>query len=122
MRLTIKILLVLTVLQSSLAFGDSAKQGLLNKLLSPGALIVGHQELEHIDCLKCHDTGKGVPDVKCLDCHKEIKKSIKKKNTFHANVKKDCFECHSDHKGREFDSTKVDEKKFECEPVGWKEL
>ncbi len=98
------------------AWGD---QGLLNKLLSPGALIGGHKKLEHIDCLKCHDAGKGVPDSRCLDCHKEIAKSVKKKKSFHGMRKKKCFQCHTDHKGRGFDSTKVDKDDFDHKETGY---
>lgn len=96
-------------------------QGLLNKLLSPGPLIEGHKNLEFTseDCLKCHKPSEGIPNSKCLDCHKEIKESIAKKKSFHGLAQKTCHECHSDHKGREFDSTKIDEKKFDHKQTGY---
>jgi hypothetical protein len=99
---------------------DSIKQGLLNKLLAPGPLMEGHQNLEKVDCLSCHDAGKGVPNANCLSCHKEIKQSIDRKNTFHglASLKKNCIECHSDHKGRDLDTTEVDAKKFDHATTG----
>lgn len=98
----------------SLAFAQDVKQGILNKLLAPGPLIEGHKNLEKVDCLSCHDAGKGVPNSKCLDCHKELNASIQKQKSFHANIIKGkaCIDCHGDHKGREFDTTLVDEKKF----------
>lgn len=95
------------------------KQGLLNKLLSPGALIIGHEKLEHVGCLKCHSAGDGVPDTKCLACHKDIKKSVQRKKSFHGLAKKSCFECHADHKGREYDSTQIDQKEFDHNKTGY---
>lgn len=88
-------------------------EGLLNKLLAPGPLILGHQDLEGKDCLKCHDAGKGISDTKCMDCHKDIKKSFDLKKGFHGLNTGACMKCHSDHKGRDFDSTRVDEKTFD---------
>ena len=96
-----------------------AQEGLLNKLLAPGPLIEGHKDLEHKDCLECHTAAAGVPNDKCLACHKEIKKSVDSGSSFHALHNKDCFKCHVDHKGRTFDSTKVDEKTFAHKDTGY---
>jgi hypothetical protein len=96
-----------------------AQEGLLNKLLAPGPLIEGHKDLEHKDCLECHTAASGVPNDKCLACHKEIKKSVDSGSGFHALHNKDCFKCHADHKGRTFDSTKVDEKTFAHKDTGY---
>lgn len=97
------------------------KEGLLNKLLAPGKLISGHSELEKIDCLKCHGSGnKGIPDVKCLECHKEIKNLVSKKSGYHGRQSHSCFECHSDHKGRDFDSTNLDMDNFDHNSTGYK--
>jgi len=110
---------ILSILMINLASAE-VKQGLLNKLLAPGPLIEGHKKLEKKDCLECHSAGSGTPDSKCLDCHKEIRENIKSnKKSFHANVKKDCFLCHSDHKGRDFNTTEVDEKKFDHKATGY---
>ncbi|HAZ14836.1 MAG: hypothetical protein A2X86_20895 [Bdellovibrionales bacterium GWA2_49_15] len=104
----------------SVTLAEEVKQGLLNKLLAPGPLIEGHKNLEKVDCLSCHNAGKGVPSSQCLSCHKEIKQSIDRKKSFHglASASKHCIECHSDHKGREFDSTLVDGEKFNHELTG----
>ena len=88
-------------------------EGILNKLLAPGPLIVGHKDLEGKDCLKCHDVGKGISDAKCMVCHKDIKRFFDFKKGFHGINTQACFKCHSDHKGRGFDSTKVDTKTFD---------
>jgi hypothetical protein len=115
-----KILFILLCIFVSSLHAEDVKQGILNKLLAPGPLIQGHQELEKVDCLKCHDAGQGVPNAQCLACHKDLKASIDRKNTFHglAVVKLQCINCHTDHKGRNFDSTIVEQKTFDHETTG----
>lgn len=103
---------ILILFLSSLSH-SKVDEGLFSKLLSPGPLIEGHKNLEKTGCLKCHVMGEGVPDKKCLECHKEIDRFVKKKKGFHGNQKKKCLECHADHKGRKFDSTKLDENDFD---------
>lgn len=103
-------LALLIVLTPLALFAD---EGVLNSLLAPGPLIGGHKDLEGSACFKCHDAGKGVPDEKCLDCHKDIKKFVESKKGFHGLTAESCTKCHSDHKGREYDSVAVDEKKFD---------
>ncbi len=90
-----------------------SEEGLLNKLLAPGPLIQGHEQLEKNDCLKCHDAGKGVPDTKCLNCHKPIQRFVDSKRGFHGLTTQSCRDCHSEHKGRKYDSIAIDEKTFE---------
>lgn len=98
----------------------TTREGIFNKLFGPGPLIEGHAKLENGDCLKCHDTGQGVPDSKCLDCHKEIRRDVDMKKGYHGLAKGTCIQCHSDHKGREYDSTKVDQKTFDHNLTGYK--
>jgi hypothetical protein len=104
----------------SISSAQDIKQGILNKLLAPGPMIEGHKHLEKVDCLSCHDAGKGVPSSQCLSCHKEIQQSIDKKKSFHgiAYQKKACIECHMDHKGRDYDSTKINTKEFNHDLTG----
>lgn len=108
-------LLRLLVLAPLLAAGIvwAQSEGILNKLLAPGPLIKGHADLEGKDCLKCHDAGKGVPDSKCLDCHKEIRPFVNSQRGFHGLTQQSCRECHADHKGRDFNTVVVDEKDFD---------
>ncbi len=95
------------------------REGLLNQLLAPGPLILGHKELEESRCLDCHDVGKGIVENKCLKCHKEIQVSKLKVNTFHGLATKTCIACHTDHKGRELDTTKVDSSNFNHKVTGF---
>lgn len=94
-------------------------EGIMSRLFAPGPLIKGHATLEGSQCLKCHETGQGVPDSKCLDCHKDIKAFVGKKSGFHGMQTESCFKCHSDHKGRDFDSTKFDFKSFDHKKTGF---
>ena len=119
--LTIFILFFSTSLFSAKVSGNQAEsEGVLNKLLTPGPLIFGHRDLESVSCLKCHSTGQGIPNENCLSCHKEIRESMKLKKTFHGLANKDCFVCHADHRGRDFDTTEVNQKEFDHTKTGYK--
>jgi len=93
-------------------------QGILNKLLAPGPLSAPHKDLEHASCLSCHAAANGVPDKKCLDCHKDIRRSIEKPKSFHKLTQKPCLSCHSEHKGRDYDSAIIDKLTFDHSKTG----
>lgn len=96
-------------------------EGMLNKLLAPGPLMKGHEQLEHTDCLECHEPGGGVPNTKCMDCHTEIGQQVRARKSFHGRMKtKQCIECHKDHQGRSYDSTKVNENRFNHDRTGFR--
>lgn len=105
--------LLLILVASVFAPAVAQDEGILNKLLAPGPLVKGHADLEGSDCLKCHDAGKGVPDSQCLACHKEIRRFVDAKHGYHGLVSQSCRECHSDHKGRDYNSVSVDQKGFD---------
>ncbi len=119
-RSLLKLLAALLLLFAGLA--QAADEGIVNKLFGPGPLTLGHKNLEHggSDCLKCHDTGNGVPNNKCLTCHTRVQSSITKGDTLHARVKEQpCISCHTDHKGRNFNPTQVDRKAFDHAKTGF---
>lgn len=115
------ILLLLCLPSILWAQDDKPKfEGLLNKLLAPGPLIGGHGELEHKDCLKCHEPAGGIPNQKCADCHKDIRGNIESKTHFHGLMKgKACIDCHKDHKGRAYDSVFFQTKAFDHARTGF---
>lgn len=118
-RISLSLLLIVGVLFGERSYSET--EGVLNRLLAPGPLMGDHKNLEGSDCLKCHEAGKGVPDAKCLDCHKEIRPFVIEKRGFHGLTSQACIECHKDHKGRDFDSTRFDWKTFEhAEKTGYK--
>lgn len=117
-RLIFFLPLLIAFFPVSLALGQE-NEGLLNKLLAPGPLIEGHKHLEESRCLDCHEGGKGVPNSKCMDCHKEIRFFVDQKKGFHGLHTQSCRECHSEHKGRQYDSLKIDEKNFDHKLTGF---
>jgi hypothetical protein len=116
-------IIIFIFLWASPASSQEPKQkieGLLNQLLAPGPLIIGHDKLEHKDCLECHEPAGGIPNSKCLDCHKEIRKNVEAKANFHGLMNnKACIDCHKDHKGRVFDSAYVNQKTFDHAKTGF---
>ena len=91
--------------------------------ISPGELSKAHANLEGVsNCTKCHAVGNKVTNQKCLDCHKEINSLISAKKGFHASAEvtgKDCFVCHNDHHGRNFQIIKFDKATFDHAKTGY---
>ncbi len=94
-----------------------------NAQLSPGELYKGHSHLEGIfNCTQCHTIGEKVSDDKCLHCHTEIKQRIDQKKGYHYSSEvrtKSCFQCHSDHHGKNFQIIRFDEKNFDHRKTGY---
>lgn len=68
--------------------------------VSPGPLNEGHAAYDNSDsCDKCHDSGKGVTNQKCLDCHA----AVLHKGGMHTTLTgRPCINCHVEHRGRAF--------------------
>ena len=92
--------------------------------ISPGDLTTFHAKYEGLEnCTKCHDLGKSVSQEKCLDCHKEIKTRIEQNKGYHSSSEvksKNCWKCHSEHNGRNFEIIHFDRKKFDHNVTGFK--
>jgi hypothetical protein len=74
------------------------------------------------NCTQCHDLGDKVSNAKCLDCHKDIQSLLKENRGYHSNprvAKQDCFACHSEHHGRNFDMVRFDQKNFDHTLTGY---
>ncbi|MCB0327195.1 MAG: hypothetical protein KDD52_06220 [Bdellovibrionales bacterium] len=92
----------------------------LSNLVSPGELSSPHKSLEGIkNCTQCHSTGSGVPDQKCLDCHKDIDEQLKTSQGYHARLIGDCATCHSEHKGKSYDLMGLKRMDFDHTDTGW---
>ena len=92
-----------------------------NDLLSPGKLIEGHAKFDS-DCAKCHKPYDKPAQVGlCNDCHKEIAKDFAEKIHFHGLMKeqKECRECHTEHKGRDANISKLNLKEFDHASTGF---
>ena len=92
--------------------------------ISPGDLTTAHVKLEGLsNCTKCHELGKRVVASKCLDCHTEIKQLISEGIGYHASIEvknKNCWNCHSEHHGRDFQIIHFDQNNFNHELTGFK--
>ena len=103
---------------AGVALWASPADAQLLKLLSPGDLTASHDSID--DCGACHLTVKEVSDGKCLDCHKTLDAQLRaKKGTHFGRRKQPCVQCHTDHKGRDFDSMEVNARKFDHGPTGF---
>ncbi len=91
--------------------------------LSPGPLAAPHAHLEGLsNCTKCHELGQKVPNEKCLACHQELEKRIRKNEGYHVSPEvksKSCFSCHSDHHGLKFEIVRFDKQKFDHRLTGY---
>jgi hypothetical protein len=86
--------------------------------VSPGPLAEPHADIDGITgCTQCHVPGRFVDPARCLACHEEVQEEIDTKKGFHAQRDSGCHECHSDHRGREFDLIRVAEDTFPHDDV-----
>jgi hypothetical protein len=96
-----------------LPLGASA-QG-LESIMAPGKLIQGHAKYED-DCKQCHvKLDRKAQDGLCMACHKDIGGDVKSHRGFHGRLEQPvvCRTCHTDHKGRDRNTTEFDHAKFE---------
>ncbi|GAB6282431.1 MAG: hypothetical protein STSR0008_11770 [Ignavibacterium sp.] len=91
--------------------------------ISPGELSNPHSKFEGLsNCTKCHTIGEGLSNDKCLGCHTEIKNRIIKKTGYHSSsevLNKNCWKCHSDHNGKNFQLVRFDSKTFDHKKTGF---
>ncbi len=93
-----------------LCLGSEVRQPSVRAQISPGPLAKAHQSLSgSTNCTKCHDLGRhGAEQLKCLECHTEIRDRIAQRRGMHAiwvgagGTSKECARCHSDHNGADF--------------------
>lgn len=91
-------------------------QTLKQILLMPGELTASHKKYEP-KCESCHlDFDRSSQNNLCTNCHKEISKDINSKVGLHGLnntvAKAQCKDCHTDHKGREFNIVGLDRETF----------
>lgn len=84
--------------------------------ISPGELSKAHAIFEGVVyCSKCHFIGEEANNTKCLECHTEIKSLNDQNRGYHSSsevTEKNCWECHNEHHGRDFQLIKFDKDKF----------
>lgn len=96
---------------------EVAAQNAVERLVTPGDVIKGHEKIEK-DCTSCHKPFSGAAqDGLCLDCHKKVAADRTEKKGYHwlstEARTQTCSHCHSDHKGRDFDSVQLDKATFD---------
>jgi hypothetical protein len=95
----------------------------LHAQLSPGDLSGPHSHLEGIsNCTQCHVLGNKVSRDKCLACHTELLKRINDQKGYHSSPDvrgKDCFDCHSEHNGKNFQLVRLETAKFDHKLTGF---
>jgi hypothetical protein len=96
--------------------------------ISPGPLSKAHGSVSGAtQCAECHGLGRGAAQLKCLDCHAEIRERLAGGRGFHARVLpkgaggKDCVACHSEHNGSDFNLIRwvPSLKAFDHNKMGW---
>jgi hypothetical protein len=91
--------------------------------ISPGELAGPHSHLEGIsNCTQCHVLGNKVSNEKCLKCHTEILERQNLQKGYHSSVSvkgKQCFDCHSDHNGKNFQMIRLDVARFDHNLTGF---
>lgn len=103
-----------------LLFPAFAAHAQLGNFVNPGPLSNPHKTLDGIkNCTKCHSASQGLPNEKCLACHTEIKERLDVRKGYHARVQGDCYTCHSEHEGRNYDVTGLTRIRFDHTDTGW---
>jgi hypothetical protein len=91
--------------------------------ISPGDLSNPHSNLEGIsNCTQCHVLGNKQTNDKCLACHIEINERISAQKGYHSSSEvkgKQCFNCHSEHNGKNFQLVRLDVSKFDHKLTGY---
>src|SRR3974390_3476649 len=110
-------MLALATLLAVTAQWAARSQNLLERLVTPGPVVEGHAKLEK-ECLQCHVPFARESQTKlCLACHKEITADRLTHTRFHGRqievARKECRDCHTDHKGRKADIVGLDRETFD---------
>ncbi len=113
-----KKILLITLISSVLLIAGQGRS--LAQWMSPGELTRAHEKLDGLtDCFKCHSITSGILDTSCKQCHKSLNERIRKRKDFHARIKAGCIQCHTDHKGKDYNITRLDENDFNHSMTGY---
>ncbi len=79
-----------------------------------------HADFED-QCSLCHQPLKTTQDELCLECHQGISGQIQDQQGTHGNIPavSQCFRCHSEHRGRDFDMLAGALERFDHEGTGF---
>ena len=85
-------------------------------------LATPHAHLDASDkCTACHVVFSGVPEEKCLGCHRDIDRRVQRGKGYHGRVaaQKRCIECHREHMGRGHELTPLETDPFPHQQTGY---
>jgi hypothetical protein len=87
----------------------------------PGPLSNPHAHLDNpSSCDQCHVAFGGVPEDKCLACHRDIDQRLAQGRGFHGRAaKQPCNVCHREHLGRAHEIVPLDRRTFNHDATGW---
>lgn len=108
----------MTIIVCLIAFKATAHaQNIFERMVMPGPLIEGHAKFEK-ECGKCHRPfSKKTQSRLCRDCHDKINADVEHVSGFHGLrkdiAKTECKHCHTDHIGRDADTTLLDPDTFD---------
>lgn len=85
----------------------------LESAIMPGEVARAHLK-EESDCKQCHVRFKRAAQAQlCMDCHKKVAVDVRAKTGYHGRLQaSECRACHTEHKGRDANLIKLDEKTF----------
>ncbi|MFT5088841.1 MAG: hypothetical protein ACI906_000501 [Candidatus Latescibacterota bacterium] len=91
------------------------------QLFSPDKLARPHAELEGLtNCTQCHQLGERISEDKCLECHDVLAARIRSDLGYHARLRdKTCIDCHSDHRGLDYEMVHWDTTHFDHDSTGY---
>jgi hypothetical protein len=111
------IVVVVTMLTTSVSYAINFNSA---EWISPGELTNSHAKLSGIkECIKCHTLGKGITDAACLSCHEKLVARINAGKGFHPSTEGKCIECHTDHKGSDFNIMQFNKDSFDHNKTGY---
>lgn len=114
-----KIVLFLAAIWFAFLLTEVHAANVIEKLMMPGELSRAHAKFEET-CESCHEVlAKEAQSGLCLDCHKETQQDVALKRGFHGKDtivnKSECFSCHVEHKGREWNIVRFEPLLFNHE-------
>lgn len=115
---------VLVSVFCSLSASAQSPLSVFEQAMMPGPVIEGHAKYEN-DCEECHVRfEKDKQNTQCLECHKEVRADVQKKEGFHGRLpnveSRPCKVCHTDHKGRDFNIVLLDVSTFNHDQTDFK--
>ena len=77
----------------------------------PRIKLNGYSSHYHFEtnCSLCHQPMQTHQNTLCIECHKDVNQQMATQTGTHGHypVTQHCADCHSEHKGRNFDTTKL---------------